>query len=521
MTARAALAQALGLSLLWGAAGCSEYALSTGPKSDDPGAVSIAVQPRSIDFLAAGADETVVDAFVVTNVGAARADLEPLALEATDSFSLLAPDWPDYLDPGEELRVEVAFRPEAAGSRTAVVQVRSNDDDEPEIPVDLVGMGLVPELRIQPEAHDFGDLPTGCEALLPLQLSNVGEAELTIEALSFVADPGLELIGAPTLPTRLAPGAATEAWVRFTPLAESAAGSTLSAESNDPGGLRIATQQGLGAGGEPRSESFTFDENPPVDLLFAIDQSCSMDDDAAAVAAELGPLITAIDAVTTGWQLGVITLDSGCINDTLFQADTPNLQARFTAAALLGEDRDISDDEALLKLSHRALAQTGAGGCNAGLVRSGAALHLIVVSDEPERSVQERATWTWDYWLAAIQGAAADASGVVISGIVDKDDCNDGDDGYAEAIAATGGAHLSLCSADWTGTAEALAEATVARAWTLPLAEVPLPGSVRVRIGGAESADWTWDAAANAVLLGSSPGADPVVVDYTVQRPCP
>jgi hypothetical protein len=309
--------------------------------------------------------------------------------------------------------------------------------------------------------------------------------------------------------------------VTFSPTALGEPEATLTVTSNEPLGSRDASLFGEGAGGDAQTDRFDLDDDPPIDLLFAIDQSCSMDDDAAAVAAELGPLLDAIDDVTEGWQVGVVTLDSGCVNDAIFDASTPNLQQRFTDAALLGDDRDVTDDEALLKLTHRALSQTDAGACNAGLVRAGAALHLIVVSDEPERSAQERAGWTWDYWLEAIHNATPDASAVVVSGIVDKDDCNDGDDGYAEAIAATGGAHLSLCSADWTGYADALAAASLSRTWTLPLSEAPVDGTLAVTIDGATTDDWRYDADTNAVVLGSDPGAAQVEVTYDVRTPCP
>jgi len=500
---------------------CSEYELSPGDGQEAAGVVAIDVVPRSIDFLGAAGDETVIESFSVTNVGPARASLDPLTLEATDSFALLSDDWPEYLDPGEGVTVEVAFSPEAAQTRTGVVQVRSNDDDEPEIPVTLTGFGLVPELRISPDPYDFGAVAVGCDEGVRLSLENVGEAELVLDAITLAADPAFSLVEIPTLPFRLAPGAWVESRVAFAPTTLGEPEATLTVTSNEPLGSRDASLSGEGAGSGTQTDRFDLDDDPPIDLLFAIDQSCSMDDDAAAVAAELGPLLDAIDDVTDGWQVGVVTLDSGCVNDAIFDASTPDLQQRFTDAALLGDDRDVTDDEALLKLAHRALSQTDAGACNAGLVRPGAALHLIVVSDEPERSAQERAGWTWDYWLEAIGDATPDASALVVSGIVDKDDCNDGDDGYAEAIAATGGAHLSLCSSDWTGYADALAVASLSRTWTLPLSEAPVDGTITVTIDGAPTDDWHHDPDTNAVVLGSDPGAAQVEVTYEVRTACP
>ena len=499
---------------------CSEYELSPGGGHDAPGVVAIDVSPRAIDFLGAAAAETVTATVEVTNVGAARASLDPLTLDAADSFALLGGDWPDWLDPGERVSIEVAFSPEAARARDGLVTVRSNDDDEPEIPVSLTGFGMVPELRISPDPTRFGAIPVGCDDPSVVTLENVGEDELVLQSIEIGDDSTFVLAEAPAVPFHLAPGAWTEARVTFAPRDLGHFEAAITVASNEPRGRRDAALVGQGASGGSQTDRFDLDDDPPVDLLFAIDQSCSMDDDAGRVADELGPLLDAIGAVTNGWQVGVVTLDSGCVNDQIFDARTTDLQRRFTDAALLGEDRDVTDDEALLKLTHRALSQTEPGACNDGLVRAGAALHVIVVSDEPERSAQERAAWTWDYWLAAISDATPAASARVVSGIVDSDGCNDGDDGYAQIIAATGGARLSLCAADWSGYARALADASLAQTWTLPLSEDPVDGTLTVTIDGVDSDDWTYDADSNAVVLGSDPGAAQVSVTYEVRTEC-
>jgi hypothetical protein len=299
---------------------------------------------------------------------------------------------------------------------------------------------------------------------------------------------------------------------RFAPLAAGPVTGAFTVESDSPAGPRLGTLSGTGTGAAALTERFEVPRDPPVDILFAIDQSGSMDDDAVALAENFGAFTRALESTTADWRAGVVTLDDACFNGGVLEPSTTDLQARIAEAVTRGTDAETTYDERLLQLVARALVAP----CNAGFPRADALLHVIVVSDEPERSVEDAAAWTWDFWLEQIQTAAPD---VAISGVVDRDRCNAGDRGYAQAIAATGGERRSICSADWAADLAAIADVARTRGRRFVLADVPAPETIQVSVDGAP-VTFTWDAATNAVELQAGPGAV-VTVTYARAGTCP
>lgn len=500
---------------------CSDYGF--GRYSDAVGgdeyAPAIEVEPRALDFWSVAGGEVETLTFTVRNVGDALLQVEDITLEASASFALLDSELAFDLGPGEARELTVSFSPLEPAEQTGEVRVFSDDTERPEVPVTVAGEGRAPSLQIDPEVYDFGELPPGCGDAVELLLQNVGNDTLTVSGLTY--DGGaLSLRDAGELPISLAPSAWVSVWVDFAPETTGDYSGALTATSNDPRGELVATQSGRAAAGEERSETFEIDPDPPVDIVLAIDRSCSMEDDAEALAESFSAFIDTLSDLTTGWQLGVVTLDDGCFNGGPLSAGEPDLEQRFTAAVTEGSDREISDDEALFQLIDASLDASD-GGCNDGFLRDGAPLHAIAISDEPERSGEQAAAWTWDFWLERFVARAAPEP-FLFSGVVDADGCSEGDAGYAELIAATGGAHLSICSPDWSAHAEALATASATFLYTFALSETPA-SDLEVLVDGepADEGDWRYDPERNAVIFEGDPGGDEVEVHYALPSTCP
>ncbi len=511
-------------ALLLLAMGCQDYGFSV--KSTTGGGSTgepfIEVEPLALDFWEASLGETVELSFVVRSVGTAPLTVQEITLGSGVDFALL--DTADLLSlkPGEEADFRVSFSPTAAGELGDLATVYSNDADQPAVDVTLSGTGLVPWLEITPAEHDFGAIAVPCEDAVELTLQNVGTDDLVLTDVVMTGDEQLAIREAPELPRSLAPGAYTTVWVDLLPATEGAVEGALQVSSNDPRGVLEAPLSATLSYGPSASDTFSVPTDPPVDILFAVDQSGSMDDDAEALAANFGAFIDALEARTEGWQVGVVTYDGGCLNEGVLDADTAGAAALFTAAVAEGEDGDIEDDEALFQILDRALSQTDADGCNAGLLREGAPLHVIVVSDEPERSTEEASAWSWDWFLDRYQDYVESASLLLLSGVVDRDGCNEGADGYAQMIEATGGELLSICDSDWSDDALALAEASTTYLYTFTLSETAVESSIVVTLDGEPaSAGWRYDAAGNAVILEDPPLGAVVVVDYAVASSCP
>ncbi len=504
---------------------CSDYSFTPDKDLIVEAGPRIDVTPRSLSFLPTIAGDTDVRTFTVTSIGGTTLaidgiDVEPTAGERS-SFRVLTPTWPEFLEPLESFSVEIAYEPLFPGIETGLVWVRSSDPEEPSLAVNLNGEGLVPSLEVSPEAIDFGTLPLGCSDAQSVRLRNVGAATLVLDALTLAGDADLSLQDVPSLPLPLEPGESTTIRVAYTANTAATVQSTLSAASNDPFGDRTGTQQGTGETPSSAREVFTVDEDPPLDIVLAVDQSCSMDDDQASLAANFSDFILQLEAITSNWHLGVVTTDDACFLDGPYDASTTDLFNRFAAAVQYGEDRDIEDDEALLKMATAALDHAADASCNTGFRREEAGLHVVVVSDEPERSGEQAAAWSWEFWWTALQVHAAGGPGLRVSGVVDASGCNEGDAGYRDIIAATGGARLDICTADWADAVADIAQASVTLAWSFPLQGEPLDGTAQVVVDGVPNTDWTWAEERHAVTFSTRPPGTEVVVTYDVAAECP
>jgi hypothetical protein len=146
---------------------------------------------------------------------------------------------------------------------------------------------------------------------------------------------------------------------------------------------------------------------------------------------------------------------------------------------------------------------------------------VVVITDEPERSTEQASAWTWPWYLDRWLGYVASDDLLRVSGIIDLDGCGEGDAVYTDAIAATGGEALSICTSDWADDVATLADASLDRLWSFTLAEAPVSGSVVVTIDGVATTAWALDEARNVVTVDGLAGGETVAVSYTVAQPCP
>ncbi|MCB9762763.1 MAG: choice-of-anchor D domain-containing protein [Alphaproteobacteria bacterium] len=503
--------------------GCSDYGLHLRADNWGDAEPAIDVDPRLLDFRSADSGEERRLSFTIRNVGTGLLQVDDLVLEGSEAFRLVTEERAFNLDPEAAVEIEVAFTPREVGEQQGAVTVVSNDDTEPEARVDLLGVGNTPWLVITPEVHDFGQREIPCGDTVDLTLQNVGVSDLVIDGWSHQGGDGqFSVVEAPSLPVTLVTGAYTTITVEYLPGVAGASTGELVVTSNDPRTAVTASQSGEGLPTDTRTEDFTSEENPPVDILFAVDQSGSMDDDAERLAENFSTFIDTLRETTTGWRVGVVTYDHGCFNNGVIRNSTADGATLFAEAVTMGEDREISDDEALFSIVDRALLQIDWGYCNEGWRREGARMHVIVVSDEPERSEEHASAWTWDFFVDRFGASVEDPSLLKISGVLDTEDCNEGADNYREAVEATGGELLSICAGNWADYALALAEATVDLAWTFALSETPVPSSIAVSVDGAPlSGGFHYEAGLNAVVVDEMVAGQSVEITYSVAAECP
>ncbi|MEZ4235934.1 MAG: choice-of-anchor D domain-containing protein [Myxococcota bacterium] len=490
-------------------ASCQEYGVQDRPGAGASGA-DIEVDPLSLTL--GPATERVVGTFSVKNVGSAALDVSALELVAGEMAFTVVDDGTGgvfEVAPGEAHEVQVAFEP-SSPLVYGQIEVRSDDPDEPVVTVDLQGLGEVPALQISPDSHVF---PTLCDDTVVLTLANVGVADLEITGLTYdTPKPDLTLLSDLALPLTLAPDASAQVAVHYQPVSGEPVLGVLSVESNDPRGILTADQSSEASAGDV-TESFVVEANPQIDVLFAIDKSGSMTDDARRLGQTFGDFIAQVGSVTTDWQIGVVTKDSGCFNNGIITASTPNYADVFLDAVdglQIFADADLT--EALLAMTDVSLTETGPSGCNVGFRRPGALLHVVTVSDEPEQSGQP-----YDYWLNRWQGQLADPNQLVVSAIVPTGGCSGDGTGYIEAANATGGLVLDLCSRNWSSFATQLGSASAQGLLTFLLSSLPDPSTIVVEVDGvAYDVGWHYDPVRNAVVIDAElPDGAQVEITYT------
>ncbi len=491
-------------------AACQEYEVQNRKDVVGDAVPDIVVTPPALQFGPIASADSEVQRFNIENVGAAPLNISSVQIESgSESFAILTPVSEQLLDVGEMLDIDVRFQT-SIDQNFGRALVFSDDPDTPEAPVDLFGLGEVPMLDITPDYHRF---PTACTDAIQLKLENAGLEPLIIDAISYSAPGDLSLVDANVMPVTLQPAEYTVVDVLYDPSGIGTVVGTIDVTSNDPRGVQSANQEAEPGDGTIVVEEFEVEADPPIDILFAIDKSGSMTEEARHLADAFQDFIVEIGTATQDWQIGVVTKDNGCFNNGIIYPTTPNYGSVFRDAATGLQIAQDDLTEALLELTYNALTQTGGGSCNSGFVRYGAVLHIILISDEPEQSGQP-----WDYWVNLYRSNMWDPQMVVISSVVDEfNNCGSGAAGYLEASNDTGGLILDVCNSNWGVFAADLGQASIAAVQSYVLAAQPDPATIVVEVDGvAYAAGWHYDAVRNAVVIDVDlPEGAVVTVTYT------
>ena len=150
------------------------------------------------------------------------------------------------VDPGGERTIEVGYRPQDGGGDCAIMEVRSNDADQPAIRVYFRARGSAARFCATQSVLDFGDVVLGQMAELTTEISNCGIRPLTVTNVTTGAEfPPFELVTAVPTPREFQPGEALSLTVRFTPTQAARWGG---AGGTRPAGLILFETAEVGAG---------------------------------------------------------------------------------------------------------------------------------------------------------------------------------------------------------------------------------------------------------------------------------
>ena len=267
------------------AIGCNENKLNS---INSPGAgdgPEIAVNPASLSFgVLRAEDDPILKTFDIQSIGYANLTVDSIELVGDDavSFTILNDPSPFTLPPGASQNIEVLFDPMGADALLAQAMVNSNDPAHPQMPVELTGEGALPELMITPDPLDFGLTYVGCVKDNVVSLTNVGSDTLEIFSIEQLG-AGYTVTSSHAYPLTLEPAETEMVQMSFAPSEDQPSSSSLTVLSNEPLGMRTATQMGQGEYIATYEQFWENPADPPSDIIFSVDLSCSMDEDAATL----------------------------------------------------------------------------------------------------------------------------------------------------------------------------------------------------------------------------------------------
>ena len=276
------------------AVGCTaENSLNEIKNPEDNSGVTIEVEPQALIFSALSADEQEVQSFTIRSVGVEPLNVDVVSIigEQAASFTVLNVGTTFTLDPGDEQVIDVAFSPLDANEIWAEALVESNAGNDDQALVTLSAEGLIGALDVSPNPLNLGEHYVGCEVDNDVTITNVGTEAVTISDISQLGD-GFGVAFEQALPLTLQPTELITVDLTFMPLQESEVTGQLTIVSDEPMGTRIAEQSGSGLLQNQVTQEWEFAIDPPADIMFSVDASCSMSDNTTQLASNFSAFIT-------------------------------------------------------------------------------------------------------------------------------------------------------------------------------------------------------------------------------------
>lgn len=501
-------------------------------KDDDPELVAtlIGVEPRTIDFGRQTSEDVVTETITITNRGTSNLFVDEIRLKGDDSFALdlRAQELPFDLAPDETRTVDVVFTPREGGDLGGEVTIASDASNEPEVKVPFVGEGAVPELQITPNPMQLGNWFIPCATQQSFVITNLGFEPVQVTGLSLAGTADqLSFPAEVPLPFTLRQGQSQIVPVRFTPDFPEVLAGEFVVDSTDLVGQQRVPILGAAAYAATRTDTFTVQQTPQLDLIFAVDQSCSMSDQTAILAREFSTFTGILDAANVAWEVGVYTGgDDGCfVGGIISKSRYPADWASRFSSAVQNAAGSLVYTEALLQGVQKVVAQDSPGRCNAGFHVGKDPLQVVYVSDERDQSLNYGAPFYWRPYLASVQ-AYANLAPWKAHAIVDVNSaCGDdpqGPFGYREGAQESGGLVLNVCTS-WASQFSSIAQAALGDLGFFELSSNGAdPDSLEVTVNGAPaSTGWTYDASRNGIVFDDVPaGGTTITVTYGVAPSC-
>jgi PGF-pre-PGF domain-containing protein len=315
----------------------------------------IANTPKALLFGTVTTADSETTRLLVTNFGDMPLEINSVNITGLDAGAFSIVDGgSSTVAPGERTEIRVGFAPDSVGPKTAQLEIDSNDPNESTATVDLLGTGAgVPEIAVDPATVEFGTVTIGDSASEDVTVTNTGNANLTITAVS-LGGPDAGAFDAPSLdePITLAPGESVTEAVTFGPTSAGEKTATLSIESDDP--AQQTTEIALSGTAEEAVSDIAVD---PAAVEFGEVTVGGAATDSVAVSNEGDAPLDLTAVSVTGSDAGAFAVtDSG--DGTVAPGETTTIQLEFapgsageTSAVLEIESNDPDEGTVSVDLS--------------------------------------------------------------------------------------------------------------------------------------------------------------------------
>lgn len=468
--------------------------------------------------------------FGVTHVGqpgsanvqvgnAGGASCEAVISIAGDGFS--APGGPVTLAPGASHSVTVTFAPSQRGPHEGTLLVENTDPGQSALQVPLQGQAIAPELELQPCPLSFGTVKTGCSAMRTLVIQNAGDAPLQIGSVSL--DAGTAEFSHHAGPTSgtIGPGAQAALTFRFAPAGEGARARMLTISSNDADEPVVqCALLGDALAADQAVDTHVQQTVKRADVLFVVDNSGSMAEEQATLAASFPDFVDALVADGVDFHLGVVTTDDDQLQGSpkVVTPATPDPAGTFAQNATVGT-AGYGFEQPFLSARY-ALSPGALSGVNAGFLRGPARLFLVFVGDEDDQSSGSVSFYASTF--EAVKSTPSMVAAYAIGGPLDGS-CATAWPGTRLAAMAgmLGGQFGSICASNFAGVLEEIADAASELPDEFPLSRAPVVSTLQITVDGVPqpSSAWSYASAPNTVVFAAGsvpPAGSTVTIAYDV-----
>jgi len=439
------------------------------------------------------------------------------------------------------------------------------DDVDPKIPVDTGDSTppdtSAPDIEVEPASLDFGYVMKDCDSNpQDITITNVGDADLLIDSLTFMGTSSGAFAYTGMAET-LAPEASTVLSVVFTPTAWISYDEVeLEIVSNDPdeGTVGVPTA-GVGSEDPYYEETFHQGEPGPVDILWVVDNSGSMEDEILRVKEEFSVYISEFMTLGLDFHLGAVTTDMDFLEDDAGRLqgdpiffDNTSTDPEGDFGSTIEEIYAItgSGSERGLEAVQAALQEPLLSSDNAGFFRettddgTPVAIHTIAVTDEDDDSSVSSSSFASWYNGLKTDPDTANFSAICGDPVTSTNwmgGCMEWDTSsgrmleasagtkYVDVVDATGGYWASICTAEFSEALQYLSLETMGMSAVYELTYAPSSIALTtVEVDGASVSysameGWTYTTDNNALNFHGEAIPDPsaeIYVNYPYDGGC-